>query len=184
LYATRWHTKTCCSSRRYGRSRKLISQYAAYLGSLRRISAQRASHFPIAGGRRIVLNEFSQGHSCGFSVSNTPAYRDSLATGEEGKKMSANISAGESKDKRSADDLAKRRLGVAVTLSLAMIAIYFGFMGLFAFDKPLLGTILAPGLSLCIILGPVVIISSFLLCLIYVRWANRVYDPGVAALKR
>jgi uncharacterized membrane protein (DUF485 family) len=98
--------------------------------------------------------------------------------------MSANISAGESKDKRSADDLAKRRLGVAVTLSLAMIAIYFGFMGLFAFDKPLLGTILAPGLSLCIILGPVVIVSSFLLCLIYVRWANRVYDPRVAALKR
>ena len=98
--------------------------------------------------------------------------------------MSANISAGESKDKRSADDLAKRRLGVAATLSLAMIAIYFGFMGLFAFDKPLLGTILAPGLSLCIILGPVVIVSSFLLCLIYVRWANRVYDPRVAALKR
>ena len=98
--------------------------------------------------------------------------------------MSANISAGESKDKRSADDLAKRRLGVAVALSLAMIAIYFGFMGLFAFDKPLLGTILAPGLSLCIILGPVVIVSSFLLCLIYVRWANRVYDPRVAALKR
>ncbi len=81
-------------------------------------------------------------------------------------------------------EAADRRLGVAVTLSLAMIAIYFGFMGLFAFNKPLLGTILAPGLSLCIILAPVVIVSSFLLCLIYVRWANRVYDPGVAALRR
>jgi uncharacterized membrane protein (DUF485 family) len=107
-----------------------------------------------------------------------------LRPGEEGKKMSADISAGESEAKRKAGDLADRRLGVAVTLSLAMIAIYFGFMGLFAFNKPLLGTILAPGLSLCIILGPVVIVSSFLLCLVYVRWANRVYDPGVAALKR
>jgi uncharacterized membrane protein (DUF485 family) len=27
-----------------------------------------------------------------------------------------------------------------------MIVIYFGFMGLFAFDKPWLGTILVPGL--------------------------------------
>jgi uncharacterized membrane protein (DUF485 family) len=98
--------------------------------------------------------------------------------------MRADISAGESKDKASADDLANRRLGVAVTLSLVMIVIYFGFMGLFAFNKPLLGAVLAPGLSLCIILGPAVIVSSFLLCLIYVRWASRVYDPGVAALKR
>ena len=98
--------------------------------------------------------------------------------------MSADISAGESKDKASADDLANRRLGVAITLSIVMIAIYFGFMGLFAFNKPLLGTVLAPGLSLCIILGPAVLVSSFLLCLVYVRWANRVYDPGVAALRR
>ena len=78
--------------------------------------------------------------------------------------------------------LAKQRLRVALVLSAAMIAIYFGFMALFAFDKPLLGTILAPGLSLCIVLGPLVIISSFLLCLVYVLWANRVFDPGIRDL--
>src|SRR3984893_12479215 len=96
--------------------------------------------------------------------------------------MSADISAGESEAKRKAGDLADRRLGVAVTLSLAMIAVYFGFMGLFAFDKPLLGTILAPGLSLCIVVGPLVIITSFLLCLVYVLWANRVFDAGLREL--
>jgi uncharacterized membrane protein (DUF485 family) len=79
--------------------------------------------------------------------------------------------------------LARKRLSVALVLSAAMIVIYFGFMGLFAFDKPLLGTILIPGLSLCIVLGPLVIISSFLLCLIYVLWANRVYDAGVRDLR-
>jgi uncharacterized membrane protein (DUF485 family) len=79
--------------------------------------------------------------------------------------------------------LARRRLWVALVLSAAMIVIYFGFMGLFAFDKPLLGTILAPGLSLCIVLGPLVIISSFLLCLIYVLWANRVFDAGIQNLR-
>jgi uncharacterized membrane protein (DUF485 family) len=78
--------------------------------------------------------------------------------------------------------LAKKRLSVALVLSAAMVAVYFGFMGLFAFDKPLLGTILAPGLSLCILLGPLVIITSFLLCLVYALWANRVFDAGLREL--
>ncbi|WP_375774752.1 DUF485 domain-containing protein [Bradyrhizobium sp. ma5] len=79
--------------------------------------------------------------------------------------------------------LAKKRLTVALVLSAAMIVIYFGFMGLFAFDKPLLGTILMPGLSLCIVLGPLVIIFSFALCLVYVLWANRVFDAGIRNLR-
>ncbi|MCA6101774.1 MULTISPECIES: DUF485 domain-containing protein [Bradyrhizobium] len=85
--------------------------------------------------------------------------------------------------KKQAEQLAKKRLTVALVLSVAMIVIYFGFMGLFAFDKPLLGTILMPGLSLCIVLGPLVIISSFVLCLVYVLWANRVFDAGVRELR-
>jgi uncharacterized membrane protein (DUF485 family) len=84
---------------------------------------------------------------------------------------------------RSGAALAKKRLTVALALSTVMIVIYFGFMGLFAFDKVLLGTILMPGLSLCIVLGPLVIISSFLLCLIYVLWANRVFDAGIRELR-
>jgi uncharacterized membrane protein (DUF485 family) len=75
--------------------------------------------------------------------------------------------------------LARSRLIVAASLSLAMIAIYFGFMCLFAFAKPILGTMLAPGLSLCILLGPLVIISSFMLCLVYVYWANKIFDRNV-----
>ena len=81
-------------------------------------------------------------------------------------------------------ELARRRLSIGLILSAAMIVIYFGFMGLFAFDKPLLGTILLPGLSLSILLGPFVIISSFLLCLVYVLWANRVFDAGIRRLGR
>jgi uncharacterized membrane protein (DUF485 family) len=57
-------------------------------------------------------------------------------------------------------------------------------MWLFAFAKPLLGTMLAPGLSLCIVLGPLVIISSFLLCLAYVCWANTVFDRKVKLAAR
>lgn len=75
--------------------------------------------------------------------------------------------------------LSKLRARVATALSAVMILMYFGFMGMFAFAKPTLGTILVPGLSLCILLGAGVIVGSFMLCLAYVVWANRFYDPAV-----
>lgn len=53
-------------------------------------------------------------------------------------------------------ELVRERLVIALWLSAIMVFVYFGFMGLFAFNKPLLGMILAPGLSLCILLGPAV----------------------------
>lgn len=65
-------------------------------------------------------------------------------------------------------------------LGALMIAAYFAFMGLFAFDKPLLGTPLAPGLTLCLVLGPALILSGILVSLAYVSWANLVFDPAVA----
>jgi uncharacterized membrane protein (DUF485 family) len=80
--------------------------------------------------------------------------------------------------------LVKAKLSVSLLLSIAMVLMYFTFMALFAFAKPLLGTMLAPGLSLCILLGPAVIVISFLLSVVYVVWANRVYDPAVKALVR
>lgn len=75
--------------------------------------------------------------------------------------------------------ISRNKSRVAISLSAVMIAMYFGFMSMFAFAKPLMGTILAPGLSLCILLGASVIVGSFLLCLVYVVWANRFYDPAV-----
>ena len=41
-----------------------------------------------------------------------------------------------------------------------------------------------PGLSLCILLGPAVIVSSFVLCLVYVIWANAVFDNSIEQLRR
>ncbi|MCX4196993.1 DUF485 domain-containing protein [Methylobacterium organophilum] len=76
-------------------------------------------------------------------------------------------------------DLSKRRARVATGLSILMILMYFTFMGMFAFAKPTLGTILIPGLSLCILLGAGVIVGSFALCLVYVVWANCYYDSAV-----
>jgi uncharacterized membrane protein (DUF485 family) len=63
-----------------------------------------------------------------------------------------------------------------------MILLYFGFIALVAFGRPLLATQVMPGLSLGILLGALVIAASWLLTWVYVRWANDVYDPQVKAL--
>ena len=72
--------------------------------------------------------------------------------------------------------LALRQRRIALLLTVAMIALYFGFILLIAFDKPLLGRQLTPGLSLGIVLGAAVIVCSWLLTWGYVRWANTHYD--------
>ena len=76
------------------------------------------------------------------------------------------------------------RWRIAITLSACMLAIYFGFILLIAFDKPLMGSLITSGLSLGILLGVIVILSAWVLTTIYVRWANRVYDAKISKLRR
>jgi uncharacterized membrane protein (DUF485 family) len=80
--------------------------------------------------------------------------------------------------------LAKARNKIAITLTVLMIVIYFGFIILIAFDKTLLGRLLVPGLSLGILLGALVIVASWLLTWYYVRWTNTHYDAAVSAIGR
>jgi uncharacterized membrane protein (DUF485 family) len=79
-------------------------------------------------------------------------------------------------------DAARRR--VAGILTLTMMVLYFGFILLIAYDKPLLATVVVPGLSLGILLGALVIVAAWVLILVYVRWANRHYDAAVAGLRK
>jgi uncharacterized membrane protein (DUF485 family) len=79
-------------------------------------------------------------------------------------------------------DLDRARWRVAIALTGAMVLMYFGFIALVAFGRPLLAIQLVPGLSLGILLGALVIVVSWLLTWVYVRWANNVYDPQVRAL--
>jgi uncharacterized membrane protein (DUF485 family) len=80
--------------------------------------------------------------------------------------------------------LAHRRWNVALALTAIMIAIYFGFILLIAYDKPLLAKPVIPGLTLGILLGALVIVASWLLTWIYVRWANVKYDRELQDLQR
>jgi uncharacterized membrane protein (DUF485 family) len=78
--------------------------------------------------------------------------------------------------------LARARARIALWLTIAMIAIYFGFIVLIAFRKDLLARTVTPGLSLGILLGALVIVSSWILTWIYVRWANVHYDTALTEI--
>ena len=76
------------------------------------------------------------------------------------------------------------RWRIAIALTAAMMAVYFGFILLVAFNKPLLGTPLTRGLSLGMLLGALVIVVAWALTWIYVRWANTHYDAAIAGIRR
>ncbi len=76
------------------------------------------------------------------------------------------------------------RWRVAIALTIAMMVVYFGFILLVAFNKPLLGALVAPGLSLGMLLGVLVIVAAWALTWVYVRWANTHYDAAIKALRR
>jgi uncharacterized membrane protein (DUF485 family) len=79
--------------------------------------------------------------------------------------------------------LAAQRWRIAAVLTVVMVCVYFGFIALVAYDAPLLASLLHEGLSLGILLGALVIVMAWVLTFIYVSWANRVYDPALAALR-
>jgi len=79
--------------------------------------------------------------------------------------------------------IAAQRWKIVVTLSL-MLMIYFGVILLVAFGRSFLLVLLAPGLSVGILLNAVTIVACWVLCVIYVAWANGGYDEEVAQAVR
>lgn len=80
--------------------------------------------------------------------------------------------------------LAARRWRVAASLTAATLVAYFGFILLVAFNKPLMGSLIAPGLSLGILLGALVIATSWGLTGLYILWANGKYDRELHRISR
>jgi uncharacterized membrane protein (DUF485 family) len=73
--------------------------------------------------------------------------------------------------------LVQQRSSFSWLLSGAMLVIYFGFILLVAFAKPLLAMKVGGGVtSLGILIGLAVIVSAFVLTGIYVQRANGRYD--------
>ena len=83
---------------------------------------------------------------------------------------------------RRLSELGTARWKIAGTLTVAMMFIYFGFIALIAYNKELLARQVTRGLTLGILLGALVIVASWVLTWIYVRWANAHYDTEVGAM--
>ena len=75
--------------------------------------------------------------------------------------------------------VAAARWRLSLLLTAIMTVVYVGFILLVAFNKPLLGTVLLPGLSVGIVLGVLVIVTAWALIVIYVKWTNDHYDSAV-----
>lgn len=76
------------------------------------------------------------------------------------------------------------RWRIALALTGAMIVLYFGFIALVAYRRDLLARLVVPGLSVGIVLGALVIVVSWLLTWVYVRWANDHYDSELLEVQR
>ena len=80
--------------------------------------------------------------------------------------------------------LVRRRWSVSLVLTALMLAIYYGFIAILAFRPDLFSTRVGAGMTVGIPVGLGVILASWLLTGIYVRWANDGYDTAGESLKQ
>ena len=74
-------------------------------------------------------------------------------------------------------ELRAKRNPLGVTLTILMLIVYFGYIGLIAFDKELLATPVGAGVtSLGIPLGLAVILFTIGITVYYVNVANKKFD--------
>lgn len=81
-------------------------------------------------------------------------------------------------------EMARKKNAISGILTAAMLVIYFGFILLIAFRRDLFGDRLAGGITVGVALGVGVIVASWALTGVYVRWANSKYDAMVDTLRR
>ncbi|KAF1043579.1 DUF485 domain-containing protein [Xylophilus sp.] len=74
-------------------------------------------------------------------------------------------------------ELRRRRNGLSLWLTLAMLVVYYGYIALIAFDKPFLAQPIGGGVTtLGIPIGLGVIVFTVIVTGIYVRRANGEFD--------
>jgi uncharacterized membrane protein (DUF485 family) len=79
--------------------------------------------------------------------------------------------------------LVTRRWRLSLLLTAALFVVYYGFILLVAFAKPLLSTRIGDAATIGIPIGIAVIVLSWALTAAYVAWANVSYDREVRRLR-
>ena len=76
-----------------------------------------------------------------------------------------------------------KRWTISIVLTALLFVLYYGYILLVAYDKPLLATKIGEVTTLGIPVGVGVIVGAWLLTAVYVMWANTVHDDEVKRLK-
>ncbi|MBF0517869.1 MAG: DUF485 domain-containing protein [Nitrospirae bacterium] len=79
--------------------------------------------------------------------------------------------------------LSGQKSAISMVLTILELTFYFGFIGLIAFNKPFLSSMLTERIPIGIPIAVGVIVASWLLTGIYVRWANNTYDVLVKKVR-
>jgi uncharacterized membrane protein (DUF485 family) len=80
--------------------------------------------------------------------------------------------------------LMRKRWSVSIILTTLLFIVYYGYILIVGYGKGFLGLKVGVYTNYGIILGVLVIVLSWALTLIYVIWANNVYDKEVDAIKK
>lgn len=80
--------------------------------------------------------------------------------------------------------LIRKRWTFSFIMLVILFVIYYGYVFLIAMDKEFVSQKVGEHATLGIYLSIGVIISAWLLTVIYVIWANKVYDKEVEELKK
>ncbi len=82
-------------------------------------------------------------------------------------------------------DLSRQKFIISTVLTILELVLYFGFIGLIAFNKPFLAQKLSVGVATTIGIPIAVgtIIGSWIFTGIYIWWANNKYDVLVNKVK-
>jgi uncharacterized membrane protein (DUF485 family) len=79
--------------------------------------------------------------------------------------------------------LSSQKTTISIILTILELVLYFGFIGLIAFNKPFLASKISGAISIGIPIAVATIILSWVLTGIYIRWANAKYDVLVKKVK-
>ncbi len=80
--------------------------------------------------------------------------------------------------------LVKKRWQVSIILTILLFVIYYGFIFTVAYGKTFLSEKIGVYTNYGIVFGVMTIILSWALTVVYVLWANNIYDKEVDELKK
>jgi uncharacterized membrane protein (DUF485 family) len=80
-------------------------------------------------------------------------------------------------------EFSRTRWRIVGAISAPLLVLYLAFVLLIAFYRKSMAILLAPGLTVAILLGSLVFVGTWFTTWVYVRWANRHLEQRIRDLR-